>query len=245
MKALEVRDLSFTYRVGGEKVLEGVNFSLGRGEALGIIGASGSGKSTLCLALSGIIPHAAPGRMEGEVLVLGRSTRDMSLPEIAQRCGMVFQDPETQLFLPRIRNELAFGPENLCRPRDQIRQIIHRVSGMTGTQSFLDRSPSHLSGGEQQSVALASVLALGPEIILLDEASSQLDEQGAARIHEIVLRLKAEEKTVVLVDHDLSRLSAADVILALDQGQVAAFGPRAEILGDKGLLETLLLGERG
>ena len=110
---LEARNLSLP---PGEWLYRHLNFSLRQGEMLGVAGPSGCGKSTLCLALSGIIPHSVQAQMEGEVFLLGENTRSLSLPQIATRAGIVFQDPETQLFLPQIRHELAFGPENLCRP---------------------------------------------------------------------------------------------------------------------------------
>ncbi len=232
VKALEVRSLSFSYRAGGERALEGVEFTLERGQVLGLTGPSGGGKSTLCLALSGIIPHSGQGRMEGQVLIMGRDTREMTLPQIATRCGIVFQDPETQLFLPRIRNEVAFGPENLCLPRDRIRRIVEETAREAGIEHLLDRNPNQLSGGEQQIVALASVLALDPEIMVLDEVSSQLDEAGAARIQGLLARLKDQGRTLVMVDHDPSRLALADTVLVLEEGRPAGWGPRETVLAD-------------
>lgn len=214
---LEVKNLTLGY-APGRWLCRGLSFSLRPGEMLGVAGLSGCGKSTLCLALSGIIPHSAAGIMEGDVYLLGDNTRDLTLPRIATRAGIVFQDPETQLFLPRIRHELAFGPENLCRPREEIAAAIGKGAALTAIEHLLPHSPNEISGGQQQLVALAAVLCLDPAVLILDEVASQLDETGGRRILEVIRLLKEQGKAVVMVDHNLERLRLADWILPLNDG---------------------------
>ncbi|HOP69345.1 MAG: ABC transporter ATP-binding protein [Dethiobacteria bacterium] len=221
---LEARNLSLGYP-GGEWLYRHLNFSLRQGEMLGVAGPSGCGKSTLCLALSGIIPHSVQAQMEGEVFLLGENTRSLSLPQIATRAGIVFQDPETQLFLPQIRHELAFGPENLCRPREEIAATIGKVASLTAIEGLLPHNPNEISGGQRQLAALAAVLCLDPAVLILDEVASQLDEESSARILEVIRLLKEEGKTIVMVDHNLNRLRLADWILTLNGDRTGRLEP--------------------
>ncbi|UNC91955.1 energy-coupling factor ABC transporter ATP-binding protein [Candidatus Contubernalis alkaliaceticus] len=234
---LEVKRLTFYYQKDGRRIIDNISFSMGAGEILGVIGLSGCGKSTLCMALCGIIPHSHQGFMEGDVLLFGENTRDMSIPNIASRVGIVFQDPETQLFLPVIRNELAFGPENLCFPREKILQVVERTSEMTEIKDLLSGNPNEISGGQQQITALAAVLCLNPEILILDEAASQLDGKNSDRILEIVLRLKEKGKTVIMVDHNLDRLKIADRVMALKDGRILSLEPVDKVLQNKEMLK--------
>ena len=233
---LAAQNLSFSYP-GGENLFAEVSFSLQRGEVLGVIGPSGCGKSTLALALCGIIPHSLEGVMGGHVFLLGENTRKLTLPQIATRAGIVFQDPETQLFLPEIRHELAFGPENLCLPREEIASVIAEVAGMTDMEHLMPHNPNEISGGQQQLVALAAVLCLDPDLLILDEVASQLDEETGALILEVIGRLKRKGKAMVMIDHNLSRLGLADRILVMGSGRIHAIGCPQDILKDRALLE--------
>ena len=231
---LAVKDLSLSYREG-EWLCRDLNFSLHEGEMLGVIGPSGCGKSTLCLALSGIIPHRADGHMEGDVFLLGENTRTLSLPRIATRAGIVFQDPETQLFLPQIRQELAFGPENLCRP-GRIARRVDDVAALTVVEARLPENPYEISGGQRQLAALAAVLCLDPAVLICDEVASQLDEAGCRRILEVIRQLKERGKTIVMVDHNNSRLQLADRILDLNGSGLCLLGPARDFLNNPALL---------
>ena len=241
---LAVKGLSLGYREG-EWLCRHLNFSLQEGELLGVIGPSGCGKSTLCLALSGIIPHRAEGYMEGDVFLLGEKTRNLSLPQIATRVGIVFQDPETQLFLPQIRQELAFGPENLCLPREEIARTVEAVTAMTAIEELLPENPNEISGGQRQLAALAAVLCLDPAVLICDEVVSQLDEASCRRILELIGRLKEQGKTIVMVDHNLSRLQLADRILALNGSGLCLLGPARDFLNNPALLAQCFGGSSG
>ncbi len=227
MNAIETIGLSFRY--SGEKIniLEDISQTLGLGEAVSVLGASGCGKSTLCYCLTGIIPNIWKGTLEGEVKILGNPISRMRLPEISTMAGMVFQDPDTQLFSPTVEDEIAFGPENLCLEREEIGRRIDMGLALTGLEKYRYSHPENLSGGEKQLVAIASVLALEPKIIILDESLSQIDSQGRARIKETVNRLKGEGRTIVMVEHDIDNLDIADRIFFMDSGKLEEIKTRS------------------
>ncbi|MGI5838678.1 MAG: ABC transporter ATP-binding protein [bacterium] len=218
--ALEVENLSFRYRAGGRKILTDISFSLTPGEMLGVCGPSGCGKSTLCLTLCGIIPHSVAGEMTGDVRIFGESTRLMNPARIARRVGIVFQDPEAQLFLPRLRNELAFAPENLCRPRAEIRETVTAIAEMLAIDSLLAANPNELSGGQQQVAVIGSVLTQDPAVLVLDEVLAMLDETNGQNILAIIDRLRRQGKTIIMVDHRQEHLSGADRLLVLEEGRI-------------------------
>lgn len=220
---LEVRHLCYSYPEGKRDILKGIDLKVQKGEILAIVGLSGSGKSTLCYCLSGIIPHIFGGKMRGEVLIHGESTGALKVPEIATRLGIVFQDPDTQLFSPTVEDEIAFGPENLCIDREEIGKRIDAALMQVRMEEFRFGSPNHLSGGQKQLIALASVLSLKPDILIFDEVMSQIDTEGKRAIKEIIRELKGDGKTVIMVEHDWGNLDIADRVLLLKDGKFEAF----------------------
>jgi len=221
--SIEVRDLSFRYQGSRKQILSKINLTVERGEILAIVGLSGSGKTTLCYCISGIIPHIYQGEMSGEVLLEGRLTSRMKIPEIATRLGIVFQNPETQLFFPTVEDEIAFGPENRCLERKEIGKRIKEVLKITGMEEKRFENPQYLSGGQKQLTALASVLSLRPQILVFDEVMAQIDQKGRLAIKEMILDLKAQGKTVVMIDHDYENLDIADRVMVLKQGRLYDF----------------------
>ena len=217
---IEVKDLSFQYEEGAAKILRHLDLSVAKGEIVGIVGLSGIGKSTLCFCLSGIIPHVYGGIMEGEVLLNGQSSRELSLPTIATTLGLVFQNPDHRLFAFNVVDELAFGPENLRAPRAEIARRIEEVLAIVGMQDYRHANPQQLSGGQRQLIAVAAVLCLQPEILIFDEAMSQIDAEGRAKLKAVMLRLKDQGKTMVMIDHDLDNLQIADRVLVLKEGRL-------------------------
>lgn len=215
--ALMAQGLSVAWRKG-EWVLRDLDLELAAGELLGIIGPSGCGKSTLCLALAGIIPRQLGAQVEGRVTLDGQNLGELGLGKIAGKLGIVFQDPETQLFLPKVRNELAFGPENLCLPREEICRRLEEVAAQVGCEEYLWAHPWELSGGEQQLVALAAVLALEPQVLILDEVSAQLDEDSRCRLLAVVETQLAKGTAVLMVEHNLSQLVTAHRVLVMRCG---------------------------
>lgn len=220
MYPVEVKDLSFCYQNNGRIILRHVNMQLREGEAVAVVGLSGIGKSTLCYCVSGIIPHVYSGVLSGEVLIYGENIRLLKLPKIATKLGVVFQNPDNQLFSPTVEDEVTFGPENLCLAPEEIGRRLEEALTLVGIEHLRHASPHHLSGGQKQLVALASVLSLNPRILIFDEAMSQLDEQGKDGVKSLIRKLKAGGRAILMVEHDLSNLDVADRVLLLQEGEL-------------------------
>ncbi len=221
--SLEIQNLWYGYPGGRGDVLKGVNLALEPGQVVAVVGLSGSGKSTLCYCMSGIVPHIYQGDLKGTVLIQGIPTTRMKIPEIATKLGIVFQEPDTQLFSPTVEDEIAFGPENLCLSRHEIGERLQLALKQVGMEDFRNSGPHQLSGGQKQLIALASVLSLDPEILIFDEAMSQIDQQGKSAIKEVITGLKGRGKTVVMIEHDFENLDVADRVLLLRDGVLQPF----------------------
>jgi energy-coupling factor transport system ATP-binding protein len=201
---------------GRKPLLSEVSFSLEKGSCTLLEGPSGSGKSTICHLACGIIPRVFGGEFEGRILLGGEILPNR--PElISGRVGIVFQNPETQLFLPYVEDELAFGPENFCMPTEEIEQRIRSTLRDVGIESLRYKKTNELSGGQKQLVAIASVLTLAPEILILDEVMSQLDESSKERVRELIVGLRDQGKTLLIVDHDLEDRNLADQVLCVHE----------------------------
>ena len=204
---IEIKDLTFFYGDDQEPVLKNINLTVGNGEFILIAGPSGGGKSSLARCLNGLIPHFYGGRLKGRVEVEGLETTRHAPKELATMVGMVFQDPENQLVTEDVEREIAFGLENLALPRREIAKRIEEALDTVGIAGLRHRPLHELSGGEKQKVAIASVLALKPRVLVLDEPTSELDPQGAEGVLSIVQRLNDElGLTVILVEHRLRTL---------------------------------------
>nr|WP_245250410.1 ATP-binding cassette domain-containing protein [Thermococcus stetteri] len=242
---MEVRDLRFQYPRSKKPALNGVTLSVKKGEMVGIIGPSGSGKSTLVLTFNGIIPHSIRGEFSGEVLVRNPSTGEelstleTPVSKLSTAVGLVLQNPESQLFNMTVEDEVAFALENLGLPRDEIEERVSWALGVVGLEGKREEFPPNLSGGEKQRLAIASVLAMRPPIIVMDEPTSQLDPEGKREVENVILRLKKEGVTVVIVEHDSRFLFRnADRIIVLKNGSVFLEGtPREVARKIEGLLE--------
>ena len=218
-----VRDLHFSYGKDKRKILNGVNLHVSRGEVIGIVGPSGGGKSTLLYALCGIIPKIYQGALEGQVKLWDKDIKDLKLSQISQKIGIVFQDPDSQLFSPTVEDEIAFGPENLCMDPKDIGLRIEASLKAVHMEKHRYANPNNLSGGEKQLIAMASVLAMEPDILLFDEIRAQVDLEGKKALGQVIKDLKSQGKTIVLVEHDLNNLQDADRILELKDGQLIDF----------------------
>jgi energy-coupling factor transporter ATP-binding protein EcfA2 len=232
-----VENLHFAYPPpipGGESpfVLSGVSLSLARGECLALLGPTGAGKSTLCLTLNGIIPHVMKGSFRGRVSVAGRDTSASDAGELSQRVGLVFQDPESQLFNMTVEDEVAFGPEGLALPPDEIEARVAEALDVTGIADLRRRSPLELSGGQKQRVALAAVLAMRPDVLVLDEPTASLDPLGKRSLLEAVGRLRSERGTTILwVTQDVDQVPfLADRVAVLSQGRIVLEGDVRDVL---------------
>ena len=236
--AVSVRDLAYTYRGQKDPALDGVSLQVAEGEFVVIMGHSGAGKSTLCTSLNGLIPHFFRGRMQGEVLVEGRSTREGKVGEFAKEVGLVFQDFEAQLFSTNVALEVAFGPENFEVEREEMVRRVKSVLSQVRLEGFEDRQPATLSGGQKQRLAIASVLAMEPRILCLDEPTTDLDPIGKLGIFEIAEELKnRDDVTLIVVEHETEETLDADRIIVLRDGRIVADRPAREVLRDVKLLE--------
>jgi len=222
-------------------VLDGVNLRVRAGDMLLLGGASGSGKSTLLRAITGIIPHVVPARMQGYVRVGQHRTTIVPLSTLAQTAGLVFQNPSTQLFNLTVREEVAFGPHNLGMSDVEIDRRTAWALDVTGLEGKAERDVRALSGGERQRVAIAAVLAMNPAVLALDEPLANLDVDGSRRVIEVLRDLNATRGTTVLIaEHRLreAQLVAHRTVL-MDKGRVAADGPTMTVLGERSLLRRL------
>ncbi len=235
---VRISDLRYTYRGQREPALDGVSLEVAEGEFVVIMGHSGAGKSTLCTSLNGLIPHFFRGRMEGEVRVEGRSTREGKVGEFADKVGLVFQDFEAQLFSTNVALEVAFGPENFEVDHEEMLQRVHEVLEQVRLEGFEDRQPATLSGGQKQRLAIASVLAIEPRILCLDEPTTDLDPVGKLGIFRIAEELKdRDDVTLIVVEHETEETLDADRIVVLREGRIVADRPAREILQNVSLLE--------
>src|SRR5215211_3042101 len=235
---VRVEGLSFRYRGQQKPALDGVDLEVAEGEFVVVMGPSGSGKSTLCVSLNGLIPHFFRGKMEGEVHVGGRSTREGKVGEFAQEVGLVFQDFEAQLFSTNVALEVAFGPENFQVDREEMARRVKSVLGRVRLEGFERRQPATLSGGQKQRLAIASVLAIEPRILCLDEPTTDLDPIGKLGVFEIAEELKnRDDVTLIVVEHETEETLDADRIVVLREGEIVADRPAREVLQDVKLLE--------
>ncbi|MCR2043681.1 energy-coupling factor ABC transporter ATP-binding protein [Anaerosalibacter massiliensis] len=225
-KLIEVENLYFKYKGSKYNILDGVNFNLSRGEVVAIVGLSGSGKSTFLNIICGIIPYIYNGKIKGTVKIWGQKISSMRLSEISTKIGIVFQDPDTQLFSPTVEDEIAFGPENLMVDREEIGWRIKKILKVVGMEDYRYENTNNLSGGQKQLIAMASVLVMEPEILLFDEVFAQLDKEGKKRISQVLMNLKEEGKSMILVEHDYNNIKFADRIMELKDGKLQEFKGR-------------------
>lgn len=223
---ISLQDVTFAYE-GDVVALRDLNLTARKGEFVVVLGANGAGKSTLCYLLSGIVPHIYGGRRRGHVSVAGLDPWDEPLYVTAQRCGVLMQDPEVQLFMPTLRAELAFGPANLGVPRDEIVRRLQAALALVRLEGLEEHNPRDLSGGQKQRAALAAVLTMNPQVLVLDEPTSQLDPLGRWEVVEAIERLKQKgDLTIVMTTHETEEiLRLADQVLVLEGGETVLQGP--------------------
>ncbi|MCL4559213.1 MAG: ATP-binding cassette domain-containing protein [Chloroflexi bacterium] len=230
-QALKLKDVTYWYPGTEKCALEKINLEIKTGEFVGIVGANGAGRSTLCYCMNGLVPHSLGGKMEGEIIVHGIDTAKSTTAEIAQWVGLVFSDPEAQLTQLLVADEVAFGPANLGLPREKIAQLVQENLKLVQLDGLEERNTHSLSGGQQQRLAIASVLAMNPDILILDEPTSNLDPRGTYEVFSIVTKLNRENHTtVVMVEYQVDLLAEfADRILVLDHGNIILDGPPGEV----------------
>jgi len=235
MVIIETKNLTYTYPGGTKPSIRDVCIKIEKGEFTIITGPSGCGKTTLCRCFNGLIPHFYQGETTGEITVSELKVAEHPIHELAKHVGLVFQDPENQLFALSVEKDVAFGMENLGVPREEMRKRVDWALKLAGIYDLRERPPHELSGGQQQRAAIASVLAMEPEVIVLDEPTSFLDPLGAKKIFEVIYELnKTLGITIVLVEHRLDLTARyANHIIIMDEGKVVLDGEPREILSSE------------
>ncbi|UWG97071.1 energy-coupling factor ABC transporter ATP-binding protein [Dehalobacter sp. DCM] len=226
---LETRAVNYVYP-DGNRAVKDMSFTIHHGESVGIVGVNGAGKSTLLMLLMGVLFPTS-----GEILIGDIHVTKKTLPLIRQRMGMVFQDPDDQLFMPTVYDDVAFGPRNYGFDEKEVENRVTQAMEMVGITHLKDRPPFKLSGGEKRSAAIASVLSMQPDILIMDEPTASLDPKARRRVMSL---LKSFEHTKLITSHDLDMiLEISDRVIVLRDGQVAADGKTDEILADAELLD--------
>lgn len=224
---IKIENLSFGYP-DGQQALTDINLGIYRGDSVAIVGPNGAGKSTLVLHFNGIL------RSNGHVKLLGKPIDDNNLKWVRSRVGVVFQNPDDQLFSPTVFDDVAFGPMNMGYSQAEVEQVVKMALGLVGMSGFEKRSPHHLSVGEKKRIAMATVLSMSPEVLVIDEPTSNLDPRGKWDIIEV---LKGFSITKIIVSHDLELVrELCSRMVIIDQGRVAVDAKTIDLLADKKLL---------
>lgn len=240
---IEFQDVSYRYPRTKRWVLTHLNFKIDQGEFVALMGENGAGKSTLCQMMNGIIPNSVGGRLAGKVLIHGLDTKDTGISVLATKVGIVLEDPETQLFTTSVRSEVAFGPENLCLPVEEIRERVRWALDVVRLADYEERMPSSLSGGQKQRLAIAANIAMRPDILVLDEATSQLDPVGVEEVLQVVYDLNKKYGITIVMATDASEMIARlmDRVIVLDEGKKVADGKPREIFSNTDLFKKLMI----
>ena len=236
--AISIQDLSFTYAETTRPALQHVSGEVEEGTFVVIMGHEGAGKSTLCCSLNALVPRFFRGTYRGRVIVQGIEVAQARVAEMSRRVGLVLQDFEAQLFSTSVELEVAFGPENMRLPRDEIERRIDRYLRFVGLAEMRRREPASLSGGQKQRLAIASVLALEPPIVVMDEPTTDLDPVGREEVLSVSDLLRQERRTLVVVDQDPDTAVDADQVWLMREGEMVAQGPPRQVLTDLALLES-------
>lgn len=229
---IEIKDFTFQYREGDEPILRDINLTIPDGTFVGITGAAGSGKSTLTYAINGIIPHCYPGDFYGSVFVERFDTVETSLTDISQVVGSVCQDIDSQIVTSVVEDEILYGLENFSIPKDEVMPRLEEALEIMGISDLRDRSVDSLSGGQKQKVAVASILALKPKVLVLDEPTAELDPASSLSVYTLLKEYATKHGvTVIVVEQKIALLSEfADMLLIVDNGTIRFNGSPAEVL---------------
>lgn len=237
---IEFRQVTYQYPLSKEPAIKNISFQIEKGKFYGVIGANGSGKTTLCALIRGFAPSFYKGELEGQVLVDGKETMEYGPGELSLKIGYVFQNPFNQIsgVKDTVFEEVAYGLENFGVPVEEIERRVVAIMEKTDILHLAEKNPFDLSGGQQQRVALAAILVLEPDILVIDEPTSQLDPEGTESVFKIIRAMKEEKKTIILVEHKVDLLAEyADEILVLKDGELIQKGDKQSVLSDITLLD--------
>lgn len=235
--AIEISDLVFRYVPGGPEVLRGLNVRIEAGEFVALIGQNGAGKTTLAKHFNGLLKPSS-----GTVRVLGRDTRTAPVADLARTVGYVYQNPDHQIFAQRVRTEAAFGPRNLGLGQAEVDRRVDEALALVGLQDLADEFAFSLGRGQRQKLAVASVLAMEPPILVVDEPTTGLDQAGSRGILDLLSRWNADGRTIVAITHDMTLVAErVPRTIVVNEGRILADGPTRQVLSDVALLRTAYL----
>ena len=240
MGYFKIENVNYKYPLEDKQVLKNINIEIKKGEFWAVIGKNGSGKTTFCNMLRRFVPDFYKGELTGKIMLEDKELKDYSQKELVQKIGFVFQNPFTQIsgVKDTVFDEIAYGLENLGLEKEEIISKVEKILKMLEIEKLRDRNPYDLSGGQKQRVALASIIAMDPDILVIDEPTSQLDPKGTEDIFKIINLMANEGKTIILVEHKLELIAEyAQNILVLDEGEIILSGKAEEVLNNKILLE--------
>ena len=240
MGYFKIENVNYKYPLEEKQALKNINIEIKKGEFWAIIGKNGSGKTTFCNMLRRFVPDFYKGELTGTITLEDKELKDYSQKELVQKIGFVFQNPFTQIsgVKDTVFEEIAYGLENLGLDKEEIISRVEKILKLLEIEKLRDRNPYDLSGGQKQRVALASIIAMDPDILVIDEPTSQLDPKGTEDIFKIINLMANEGKTIILVEHKLELIAEyAENILVLDEGEIILSGKAEEVLNNKILLE--------
>ena len=240
MGYFKIENVNYKYPLEEKQALKNINIEIKKGEFWAIIGKNGSGKTTFCNMLRRFVPDFYKGELTGKITLEDKELKDYSQKELVQKIGFVFQNPFTQIsgVKDTVFEEIAYGLENLGLDKEEIISRVEKILKLLEIEKLRDRNPYDLSGGQKQRVALASIIAMDPDILVIDEPTSQLDPKGTEDIFKIINLMANEGKTIILVEHKLELIAEyAQNILVLDEGEIILSGKAEEVLNNKILLE--------
>ena len=240
MGYLKLENVNYKYPLEEKNTLQNINIEIKKGEFWAVIGKNGSGKTTFCNMLRRFVPDFYKGELTGKITLEDKELKNYSQKELVQKIGFVFQNPFTQIsgVKDTVFEEIAYGLENLGLDKEEIISRVEKILKLLEIEKLRDRNPYDLSGGQKQRVALASIIAMNPDILVIDEPTSQLDPKGTEDIFKIINLMANEGKTIILVEHKLELIAEyAENILVLDEGEVILSGKAKEVLNNKILLE--------
>ncbi len=227
MSYIDIKNLFFSYN-NKVNVLEDVNLQINKGEWIGILGHNGSGKSTLAKTIVGLLEPK-----QGVITIDGLELKEDTAYEIRKKVGIVFQNPDNQFVGVTVRDDIAFGMENLCVEREEMLEKINFYAKKVKMSNFLDKEPGNLSGGQKQRVAIAGILAMQSEVLIFDEATSMLDPYSREELITYIQELNKEGLTIIMITHDINEALLADKLLVMNKGKVYAYGKTEEIMKEK------------
>jgi len=240
MGYFKIENVNYKYPLENKQVLKNINIEIKKGEFWAVIGKNGSGKTTFCNMLRRFVPDFYKGELTGKITLEDKELKDYSQKELVQKIGFVFQNPFTQIsgVKDTVFEEIAYGLENLGLEKEEIISKVEKILKLLEIEKLRERNPYDLSGGQKQRVALASIIAMDPDILVIDEPTSQLDPKGTEDIFKIINLMANEGKTIILVEHKLELIAEyAENILVLDEGEIILSGKAEEVLNNKILLE--------